>query len=45
MQLGFAVVRQAGGALTSTDGLKAGEQVQIEFAQGAIEAEVKRVLE
>ena len=45
MQLGFAVVRQAGGALTSTDGLKAGEQVQIEFAQGAIEAEIKRVLE
>ena len=45
MQLGFAVVRQASGAITSAQGLSAGEQVQIEFAQGAIEAEVKRVLE
>ena len=44
MQLGFAVVRQAGGALTSTDGLKAGEQVQIEFAQGRVEAEVTKIL-
>ena len=45
MQLGFAVVRQASGAITSAQGLSAGERVQIEFAQGAIEAEVKRVLE
>ena len=45
MQLGFAVVRQASGAITSAQGLSVGERVQIEFAQGAIEAEVKRVLE
>ena len=45
MQLGFAVVRQASGAITSAQGLSAGEWVQIEFAQGAIEAEIKRVLE
>lgn len=44
MQLGFAVVRQAGGALTSTDGLKRGDQVQIEFSEGLVEAEVKEVL-
>ena len=45
MQLGFAVVRQASGAITSAQGLSAGERVQIEFAQGAIEAEIKSVLE
>ena len=45
MQLGFAVVRQASGAITSAQGLSVGERVQIEFAQGAIEAEIKRVLE
>ena len=45
MQLGFAVVRQASGAITSAQGLSAGERVQIEFAQGAIDAEIKRVLE
>ena len=45
MQLGFAVVRQAGGALTSAQGLGVGDELKIELAQGVIEAEITKILE
>ena len=45
MQMGFAVVRRGGSALKSADGLEAGDKIEIVLAGGALEAEVKKIIE
>jgi exonuclease VII large subunit len=41
MQLGFAVVRAGGKALTSVGAAKAGEELEIELKDGVIKARVE----
>jgi exodeoxyribonuclease VII large subunit len=43
LRRGFAVVRLGGKAMTHTDGVKCGEQIEIELIDGTLQAEVKKI--
>ena len=44
LRRGFAVVRLGGKAMTQTDGVTCGEQIEIELAGGTLQAEVKKII-
>ena len=43
LRRGFAVVRLGGKAMTHTEGVKCGEQIEIELSNGTLQAEVKKI--
>ena len=43
LRRGFAVVRLGGKAMTHTEGVKCGEQIEIELIDGTLQAEVKKI--
>ena len=43
LRRGFAVVRRSGKAMTNTEGVKCGEQIEIELSNGTLQAEVKKI--
>lgn len=43
LRRGFAVVRLGGKAMTHTEGVKCGEQIEIELLDGTLQAEVKKI--
>lgn len=43
LRRGFAVVRLGGKAMTQTEGVTCGEQIEIELAGGTLQAEVKKI--
>ena len=43
LRRGFAVVRRSGKAMTHTEGVKCGEQIEIELIDGTLQAEVKKI--
>ena len=43
MRMGFAVVRSGGRALLSTEGLRAGERIEVEFCDGALDADIASI--
>lgn len=43
MRMGFAVVRSGGRALLSTDGLRAGERIEVELCDGALDADITSI--
>ena len=43
MRMGFAVVRSGGRALLSTEGLCAGERIEVEFCDGALDADIASI--
>ena len=45
LKMGFAVVRRAGSALKSAESLRAGDAVEIVLSDGALEAEVKKIID
>ncbi|MBR5483768.1 MAG: exodeoxyribonuclease VII large subunit [Alistipes sp.] len=44
LRRGFAVVRLGGKAMTQTEGVTCGEQIEIELAGGTLQAEVKKII-
>lgn len=43
MRMGFAVVRSGGRALLSTEGLRAGERIEVELCDGALDADITSI--
>ena len=43
LRRGFAVVRRSGKAMTNIEGVKCGEQIEIELIDGTLQAEVKKI--
>lgn len=43
MRMGFAVVRSGGRALLSTEGLRAGERIEVELCDGALNADITSI--
>lgn len=43
LRRGFAVVRLGGKAMTHTEGVRCGEQIEIELIDGTLQAEVKKI--
>jgi len=43
MRMGFAVVRRDGRALLSAEGLRAGERIEVEFCDGAADADITSI--
>ena len=44
LKRGFAVVRLGSKAMTQAEGVKCGEQIEIELADGTLQAEVKKII-